>query len=221
MKTLLEFPFLYVVVDLDYVGDEQQWLRSLGEVAEAAAGKPVAIQVRAKGAMTEALAAQARARVPDDVPLVLNGDSAFARRLGYHAVQWPEAAIPHASGPRSRHHADIHLASVHSVAAARRAERAGADALVFGAVFPPGSKTAVPAGVEALAVVAAATTLPVLAIGGVTPERVAACLSAGARGVAVISGVLAAASAARAIEHYLAAIQAYEDADHIEESVTS
>jgi thiamine-phosphate pyrophosphorylase len=72
--------------------------------------------------------------------------------------------------------------SVHSATEAR--VHADADYLVFGAVFGSGPKPA--RGVEALRAVVAATSTPVFAVGGVTPDRVAACLAAGAAGVAAI-----------------------------------
>jgi len=65
---------------------------------------------------------------------------------------------------------------------------AGADYLIFGTVFPSASKPpgAPAAGVDALRRASAAVTIPVLAIGGVTPERVAECRRAGAAGIAAI-----------------------------------
>lgn len=64
----------------------------------------------------------------------------------------------------------------------------GADFLVFGTVFPSASKPpgAPAAGVEALRRACAAVTVPVLAIGGITPERVAECRHGGAAGLAAI-----------------------------------
>ena len=64
----------------------------------------------------------------------------------------------------------------------------GADFLVFGTVFPSGSKPpgAPPAGLDALRRACAAVAVPVLAIGGVTPDRVADCRRAGAAGIAAI-----------------------------------
>ena len=64
----------------------------------------------------------------------------------------------------------------------------GADYLFFGTVFesaskPPGSPVA---GLEALARACEGTSIPVLAIGGITPERVSGCRRAGAEGVAAI-----------------------------------
>jgi thiamine-phosphate pyrophosphorylase len=79
--------------------------------------------------------------------------------------------------------------SCHSLEDVRQAEAEGADYVVFGPVFPPLSKTAglEPRGLEGLARAAAAVRIPVLALGGVTRENSAACLSAGAAGIAGIS----------------------------------
>lgn len=78
--------------------------------------------------------------------------------------------------------------SCHSPTAAKEAERGGADYLFFGPVFATPSKAAygAPQGLDRLAEVCRAVTLPVLAIGGITPENAAACLSAGASGIAAI-----------------------------------
>jgi thiamine-phosphate diphosphorylase len=90
-----------------------------------------------------------------------------------------------------------------------------ADYVLFGTVFGTGSKPdVVPAGLETLRALAASVTQPVLAIGGVTPERAAACRRAGAAGVAAIGaflpagsapGALGVAAAARAFRAALAA----------------
>jgi thiamine-phosphate diphosphorylase len=76
-----------------------------------------------------------------------------------------------------------------------------ADYLLFGTVFGGGSKpAAVPiAGLAALREAVAATTVPVVAIGGITPERARACVAAGAAGVAAISLYLPEGRAATAL----------------------
>lgn len=72
--------------------------------------------------------------------------------------------------------------SVHSRAEAQA--HSEAHYLVFGAVFPSGPKSG--RGLESLRAVVASTTAPVLAIGGLTAARAAACVAAGAAGVAAI-----------------------------------
>jgi thiamine-phosphate pyrophosphorylase len=78
--------------------------------------------------------------------------------------------------------------SCHSVEAARAAARGGANNIFFGPVFATPSKAAfgAPQGLARLAEVCRAVSLPVVAIGGITLEYAALCLSAGASGIAAI-----------------------------------
>jgi thiazole tautomerase (transcriptional regulator TenI) len=81
--------------------------------------------------------------------------------------------------------------SVHSAAAAAAVN--GADYLVAGHVYPtPSHPGAAPLGLDGFARVVAASRIPVLAIGGVTVDRVAEVVAAGASGVAVIGAISAA-----------------------------
>lgn len=76
-------------------------------------------------------------------------------------------------------------ASCHDEAEIARAR--GADWIFLGPVFPTRSKPAsVPLRLERFAALCATTDVPVYAIGGVTAERLAACIAAGAAGVAAI-----------------------------------
>jgi thiamine-phosphate diphosphorylase len=183
------------------------------EVVCAVEDAGLALQVRAKDEPAERareLAVRAReATRGSSVPVFLNGSSEEARELEYDGVHWPEALTPHpnprppsASSGRSAGGVggpERIGASVHSPEAAVRAERAGADFLVAGTIFDAGSKEAPGAGLEHLWAIVGATSLPVLAIGGVTAERVASCIEAGASGVAVVSAVLRAPDIAVAV----------------------
>jgi thiamine-phosphate pyrophosphorylase len=66
---------------------------------------------------------------------------------------------------------------------------AGADYLVAGTVFPTPSKAGLTAwlGVEGLARICRSASVPVLAIGGVTVDRLPSIAAAGAAGIAAIS----------------------------------
>jgi thiamine-phosphate pyrophosphorylase len=78
--------------------------------------------------------------------------------------------------------------SCHFLEAARTAASGGADYLFFGPVFATPSKAAfgAPQGLERLAEVCRAVSIPVLAIGGITVANASDCLAAGASGIAAI-----------------------------------
>jgi thiamine-phosphate diphosphorylase len=77
--------------------------------------------------------------------------------------------------------------SVHSVDGALAAEHDGADFVIFGPVWESASHPgAAPAGLDALAEISHAVRIPVIAIGGVTAERIEECHAAGAAGYAAI-----------------------------------
>jgi thiamine-phosphate pyrophosphorylase len=79
-------------------------------------------------------------------------------------------------------------ASCHSLESAKSAAADGADYIFFGPVFATPSKARFgePQGVGRLAEVCRSLSIPVLAIGGITLENAAACLTAGATGIAAI-----------------------------------
>jgi thiamine-phosphate pyrophosphorylase len=98
--------------------------------------------------------------------------------------------------------------STHSLDDACAAQQAGADFIVFGPLFDTPSKRAFgpPVGLDALADVTRATSLPVVAIGGITAERAPAVQAHGTHGIAVIAAILAApepGAAARALRRAL------------------
>lgn len=99
--------------------------------------------------------------------------------------------------------------SAGTVEEAKRAEREGADYLGVGPVFPTGTKpdAGEAIGTDRLAAVAAAVAIPVVAIGGITADNVAAVFAAGAAGAAVVSAVVAAedvTAAARGLKRRIA-----------------
>lgn len=97
-------------------------------------------------------------------------------------------------------------ASVHSLEDALEAQREGADWLVAGHVFRTASHSGVEGrGLSFLRAVCSATTLPVIAIGGITPQRAREVRDAGARGVAAIRGIWGARDAEQAAKEYLSA----------------
>jgi thiamine-phosphate pyrophosphorylase len=92
---------------------------------------------------------------------------------------------------------------------ARVAMRGPIDYLGVGPVFGTESKQdpAPILGVDGLRRIVAAVEVPVVAIGNITPERVAEVLSTGAHGVAVLSDVSCAADPVARVAAFVAAIE--------------
>ncbi len=78
--------------------------------------------------------------------------------------------------------------SCHSLEGAQEAENAGASYTYFGPIYETPSKIPFgkPHGVEELAQVAKAVSIPVIAIGGINESNAADCVRAGAAGIAAI-----------------------------------
>ena len=197
------------VTDRRQTGD-----RPILEVAAAAlAGGATIIQLRERDlegrallelavALVAAAKAQPRARVVVNDRL----DVALAARAA--GVHLPAAGLPIAAA-RARSPARFLVGrSVHSVAEAREAAKAGADYLVCGPVFPTASKTGLgePIGPEIVRKAAEAVRVPVWAIGGITPENATALKGLPIAGVAVIGAVATAADPAAAVAALRAAL---------------
>jgi thiamine-phosphate diphosphorylase len=124
--------------------------------------------------------------------LIVNDRLDVALAGGAHGLHLPGHGVP---APRVRAVVPrgflIGRSVHHASEAARVATEGGVDYLVFGTVFQTSSKPEVaPAGTRGLSAAVAAVSLPVLAIGGITPQRMRDVAETGAAGVAAI-GVFA------------------------------
>lgn len=80
--------------------------------------------------------------------------------------------------------------TVRNVSHAQSAEKAGANYVSVGSIFPTPTKTKIPiVGVNTLKKVSKAVSIPVIAIGGINKDNVIEVIQNGADGVAVISAV--------------------------------
>jgi thiamine-phosphate diphosphorylase len=100
----------------------------------------------------------------------------------------------------SRHGVDLFIGcSVHSVEEAIEAAEGGADYVTFGHIYASESHPNLPPrGVNQLARVVEAVSIPVIAIGGIDATNVGPVLETGCSGVAVIGGVIGQANPERA-----------------------
>lgn len=94
--------------------------------------------------------------------------------------------------------------SCHSLKSALKAQKDGADFIVFGPIYSTPSKIIYgqPQGLNKLKEITSSLKLPVFAIGGITPERVKECLDLGAHGVAVMSPIMTAENVIEVINKY-------------------
>jgi len=140
--------------------------------------------------------------------LIVNDRADVALAARADGVQRTHASLPVAALREITPAGFLVGASVHSEAEARDATAQGADFVVFGPIYDTPSKRRYgpPQGLAALEAVARAVDRPVLAVGGLTPERVAEALAAGAAGVAVIGAIYAAARPADATKAFLDAL---------------
>ena len=122
------------------------------------------------------------------VRLLVNDRVDVALAAGADGVHLKSDSIPTALVRRHVPAAFLVGRSVHAIDEAREAADQGADYVIFGTVFTSGSKPRGhrTAGLEALAAVSRAVGIPVLAIGGISLNTVAAAAEAGAGGVAAI-----------------------------------
>ena len=161
---------------------------SMDRVEEAVRGGVNVVQLRDESSSAPRFAGSAeseRAAI-----LLVNSDVDAAVACQADGVHLKERGVP-ARDVRLRAGDMLIGRSVHSVESALRAVEDGADYLIAGTVYESKSHPGVEAsGIALLGAICESVDVPVIAIGGVTPERVAECVAAGAAGVAVRSPLL-------------------------------
>lgn len=160
------------------------------DVAARAAGDGVEmIQIRAKELSARELSSLVAkvTRVAQSSKVLVNTRTDVALACGAHGVHLPAGSMPPDTIRRIAPAGFLIGVSCHNLDELRAAEREGADFAVYGPVFPSLTKSLAPIGLDALRRAVAAAQLPVYALGGVTRENAAACIAAGAAGIAGIS----------------------------------
>lgn len=157
--------------------------------AIAAGGPAVALHARARDATGAVLAAgalrlTALAR-PPEAAVFVSGRPDIAAAVGANGVQLAQNDLTPADARRVLRHGWIGR-SVHSPEEAEVAVAEGADFLVVGSIYETASHPGQPAAGLRLVREAARLSRPVIAIGGITPERAVEVKDAGAYGVAAI-----------------------------------
>lgn len=138
--------------------------------------------------------------------LFINTHTCIARDVGAAGVHLPANAEPVGSIKETETGDNFYIGcSVHSFDAVKKREVEGADFLTYSPIYATASKPGYgpSVGTTSLAEVVKGVKLPVFALGGITPARVSECLTAGAFGVAVMSGVMSPKGADGQAKRYL------------------
>jgi len=182
---------LYGVLDLSYVVASD-----IARVAETLVqGDVDLIQLRGKGTSIDQLVDLARElhqiTSQASIPLIVNDHAEVAREVpveGVHVGQEDDSiAVARAKVGRPI----LVGKSTHGLEQARAAQSEGADYIGFGPIFTtPTKPNYKPIGLDNIKQVHADVTLPIFCIGGIKIDNVAQLIAAGARRVAIVSGLL-------------------------------
>jgi thiamine-phosphate pyrophosphorylase len=184
---------------LDVKGSCLDLAAACRHASELLAAQPCCLQLRAKQLSLAAMCELGHALRPlctqQGVPLCVNDRLDVALAIAADVIHLGQSDLPLAEVLRVRraaHAASLVVGvSTHALDQAKTAAAGGADYIGFGPVFATYTKSdADPVvGLVALQEAAAAVSIPVVAIGGITLDNVAAVARAGASAAAVIAAV--------------------------------
>ncbi|KAG9603084.1 hypothetical protein KCV01_g6971, partial [Aureobasidium melanogenum] len=165
-------------------------------VEAALAGGARLLQYRDKTTDTERRRREAdelsRICARDGVPFIVNDDVELAKLTGGGVHLGREdmsvAQAREILGP----HAIIGVSCYGSLERARELATQGVDYLAFGAMYPSSTKPHAPVASHDVVTQVKALGLPVVAIGGLTPDNAGGVIDAGADYIAVVSAIFAA-----------------------------
>ncbi|HSH12293.1 MAG TPA: thiamine phosphate synthase [Desulfurivibrionaceae bacterium] len=182
---------VYAITD-PIAGQGEQLLRHVRLALEGGVG---ILQYRDKGTDHPRRLAEARALrqlcETFQATFLINDDVALAAESGAHGVHLGKDDLS-LSQARARlgEQAIIGVSCYNRLELARAAAIGGADYVAFGRFFPSRTKPgAIQADIALLAQAKAEFSLPVVAIGGITPENGAQLIEQGADALAIIQGI--------------------------------
>lgn len=194
---------LYAIADTGLIGSDL-----MDRVAQAIQGGASVVQYRSKEPDPLCCSEDARTLLAlcrrHGVPLIINDDVALAEIVGADGVHVgrDDASLAEARtalGPR----AFIGVSCYNSLERALEAQAAGADYVAFGRFFASLTKpNAVSADPSLLREVRKKISIPIVAIGGITPENGRALIEAGADMLAVIHGLFGHPNVTHAANRY-------------------
>jgi thiamine-phosphate pyrophosphorylase len=172
----------------------------LDHLAAVAAAKPRGIILREKEMLEEdylLLAQKVQEALGENRDaLICHTYVSAARQVGCHRIHLPIYAMRKLRNDDRAWFTEIGV-STHSAEEAVEAQQLGATHVTAGHIFATECKAGVsPRGLDFLRDICNAVSIPVYAVGGITPANAELCYAAGAAGVCVMSGIMTAADPA-------------------------
>lgn len=193
MKFSKEMLLLYAVTDRSWVGKQTLY----EQTEDALKGGITLLQLREKNLAEDEFVKEA-IKIKElchryNVPLIINDNADVALKSGADGVHVGIEDAPVSKIRKKFPKNFIIGATAKTVEQARNAEKAGADYIGVGAVFPsPTKKNAIRITVEQLKEICSSVSIPSVAIGGIYPDNVAKLAGGGMDGIAVVSAIFAA-----------------------------
>lgn len=186
---------LYLIADLSFCGKH-----SLDEIiSRSLDGGVTMVQLRGKHQTTRAMIETAQSILKMTrqfhVPLIINDRVDVAMAVNADGVHLGDDDMAIGSARQLLGPDKIIGLSAHTVEEAQSAEARGADYLGIGTVFSTTTKTNIKGiiGGDGLKRMCASVAIPCVAIGGINESNAAALKHSGAKGIAVISALMASA----------------------------
>lgn len=192
MKFSKDLLLLYAVTDRSWTQDQTLY----DQIEAALKGGVTIVQLREKNLTEDEFVAEA-IRVKElcsryNVPLIINDNADVALKSGADGVHVGIEDTPVAELRQKVGKDFIIGATAKTVEQAQSAEKAGADYLGVGAVFPsPTKKNAIRITAEKLKEICSSVSVPAVAIGGISLDNVSEIKGCGVNGIAVVSAIFA------------------------------
>jgi thiamine-phosphate pyrophosphorylase len=147
------------------------------------------------------------------IPLIINDRIDVALAVGADGVHLGQTDMHIADARRLVGHSMLIGISAECVEDAVRAQAEGADYIGISPIFstPTKTDTAPALGLDGVALIRAAVSLPLVGIGGVKPGNATEVLRAGCNGVAVVSAIVSAPDPQQAAAELKAIIRAAKE----------
>lgn len=197
---------LYAIADVAQL----EPARLLETVAQAIAGGATVVQYRDKSPQSNSRREQAAKLAQlckrHGVPLIVNDDVELAYSIAAAGVHLGREDPPLAQArERLGSQVIVGISCYNQLERALSAAAEGADYVAFGSFFPSATKPAAQrASLELLREARQRLRIPIVAIGGITPENGGALVAAGADALAVIHGLFAQVDVCAAARRYVA-----------------